>query len=230
VKTLAPLAVVAVAGFLNTYPTAAEDQFQYREYALRSSLAAVAHTSGANAADAKTLHERPAKIQELGWRAPYSASDAVGVDPVRDILLAFYDDQLYRVVVTYERTRIEGLTDADLIESLSTVYGAPLLATRKAAGAASSGVDVPPDMILVARWEKGDSSVMLIRAMFSPGLQLILTSHALNARARLAIAQAVRLDEREAPQRELDNRKRDAAALATAQSKARVQNKAAFRP
>jgi hypothetical protein len=154
----------------------------------------------------------------------------VGVDPVRDILFAFHDDQLYRVVVTYERTRTEGLTDADLIESLSTVYGAAPLINRRSARAASSGVDVPSDMILVARWEKGDSSVMLTRATFSPGLQLILTSHALNARARTAIAQAVRLDEREAPQREIDDRKRDAAALATAQSKARVQNKAAFHP
>lgn len=229
-KILAPLAVVAVALFFNAHPTGAEDQLQYREYALRSSLAAVVQTSGADAAEAKTLHERPAKIQELAWRAPYSASDAVGVDPVRDILLSFYDDQLYRVVVTYERTRIEGLTDADLIESLSTVYGAPLLANRKSARAASSGVDVPSDMTLVARWEKGDSSVMLIRAMFSPGLQLILTSHALNARARTATAQAVRLDEREAPQRDIDDRKRDAAAIATAQSKARMQNKPAFRP
>jgi len=228
VKTVSRLAVVAVALFLNAHPISAEDPLRYREYALQSSVAVVAQTSGTRVVDAKTLHERPAKIQELKWRTPYAATDAVGADPVRDILFSFYDDQLYQVVVTYERTRIDGLTDADLIESLSTVYGSPAL--TKGARGASSGVDVPPDAVMVARWDKGDSTVVLIRGTFSPGLQLILTSNALNTRARTAIANAIRLDEREAPQREINERKRDAAAVTAAQAKARLQNKAAFRP
>ena len=95
---------------------------------------------------------------------------------------------------------------------------------------ASSGIDMPSDTVMVARWEGTDSSVVLIRGIFSPGLQLILTSKALNTRARAAIANAIRLDANEAPQREIDERKRNAAAATALQSRARAQNKTAFRP
>jgi hypothetical protein len=225
-----PARIVAFALVSTAGVASAEDQLRYREYALQSSLAVVAQTSGTPAATAKTLHERPAKIQELKWRTPYAATDAMGADPVRDILFAFHDDQLYQVLVTYERSRVEGLTDADLIESLSTVYGAPVLRSSTGARAASSASDIPSDTVLVARWEGADSSAVLVRGTFSPGLQLILTSTALNTRARAAIANAIRLDANEAPQREIDERKRHAVAATALQSKARVQNKAAFRP
>jgi hypothetical protein len=66
---------------------------------------------------------------------------------------ALHVDQLYQVLVTYERSRVEGLTDADLIESLSTVYGAPLLRSSTGARAASSGIDIPSDTVMVARWD-----------------------------------------------------------------------------
>lgn len=225
-----PALVVAFALISNAGVVSAQDQLRYRGYALQSSLAVVAETSGTSAATAKTLHERPATIQQLTWHPPYAAADAMGADPVRDILFAFYDDQLYQVLVTYERSRVEGLTDADLIESLSTVYGPPVLRSSTGARAASSGIDIPSDTVMVARWEGTDSSVVLIRGIFSPGLQLILTSKALNTRARAAIANAIRLDANEAPQREIDERKRNAAAATALQSRARAQNKTAFRP
>ena len=222
--------IVAFALVSNAAVASAQDQLRYRGYALQSSLAVVAETGGTPAATARTLHERPAKIQELTWRSPYAATDAMGADPVRDIRFAFHDDQLYQVLVTYEHSRVEGLTDADLVESLSTVYGAPALRSSTGARAASSAIDIPSDTVMVARWEGTDSSVVLIRGTFSSGLQLILTSNALNTRARAAIANAIRLDADEAPQREIDQRKRNAAAATALQSKARAQNKAAFRP
>ncbi|MGH9345864.1 MAG: hypothetical protein ACRD26_01225 [Vicinamibacterales bacterium] len=43
---------------------------RYRVYVLGSSLDSVITASGVRAASAKTLHERPAVIQELEWRAP----------------------------------------------------------------------------------------------------------------------------------------------------------------
>jgi len=49
-------------------------------------------------------------------------------------------------------------------------------------------------------------------------------------RARAAITEAVRLDTQEAPQRELDSRKKEVADARVASEKARVINKAAFRP
>lgn len=222
--------LLVVCGLLSSADLlSAEDQLRYREYALGASLAAVAHTSQTPVTEAKTLHERPARIQELKWRAPYVATDAIEADPVRDILFTFYDDQLYQVVVTYERTRVEGLTDSDLIESLSTVYGPPVL-PRRNARAGPYAADVSSDTVTVARWERPDSSLVLLRGTFSPGLQLILTANALNARARTAIASAIRLDASEAPQREIAEQKRRAAAATAGEAKARAQNKATFRP
>ena len=58
----------------------------------------------------------------------------------------------------------------------------------------------------------------------------MLTSKALNARARTAITSAIRLDASEAPQRAIDEQKKRAAAATAGEAKARAQNKATFRP
>ena len=79
--------------------------------------------SGLREADTRTSHERPARIQELEWRAPYSRSGSGKADPVHDVQFSFYDDQLYQMVVAYDRERMEGLTDTDVIESLTAAYG-----------------------------------------------------------------------------------------------------------
>ena len=60
----------------------AQDLSRYRAYALESNLALVSASSGARPTDVKTLHERPASIQELQWRAPYLGSRDTLVDPV----------------------------------------------------------------------------------------------------------------------------------------------------
>jgi hypothetical protein len=63
---------VAAVGLLFTGPVAsAQDLSRYRSYALESSVESVIAANGARAADVKTLHQRPARIQELEWRAPY---------------------------------------------------------------------------------------------------------------------------------------------------------------
>jgi hypothetical protein len=210
--------------------TAREDLLRYRSYALESSLASIAQASQTPAAEARTLHERPAKIQQLKWRTPYVSPGAVGADPVRDIVFNFLDDQLYQMVVTYEGSRVEGLTDADLIESLSTTYGQPMITNDRLARSTSPGLNLPSEAVVIARWNTETSSLMLVRGTFSPGLQLVVTANPLYARARAATDEAARLDVGEAPQREADRRKKEAEAASEAQAKARLQNKAAFRP
>lgn len=224
-------AVLTGGMLINAQSGFGEDQFRYREYALGTSVAVVSQASGTAVTEARTLHERPAKIQTLRWRAPYRPLDATRVDPVRDILFNFADDALYQIVVTYESTRVEGLTDSDLIDVLSASYGEPALVSKGVvARSTSPGVELPSDTVVVARWDTAEASVTLIRSMFSTGVQLVLTSKPLATAARTAITEAGRLDTREAPQQELDARTRQAAAAAAAQAKARAQNKAAFRP
>jgi hypothetical protein len=223
------LFVVAVASIvvLSGSRLGAQELSRYRDYALESSVTSVATISLARESETRTLYERPAKIQQLEWRAPYVPSGTEMADPVHDVLFSFCDDQLYQVVVTYDRDRMEGLTTADVLASLSATYGVP---GRKAAGPSAVPIDLPPDTIVVARWEDAASLVILTRGSYSPQFQLMLISKALNTRARAAIKQALRLDTQEAPQRERDQRKKESADALAASQKARVVNRAAFRP
>jgi hypothetical protein len=206
----------------------AQDVSRYRAYALESSLDSVVAASGARAVDAKTLHERPATIQELEWHAPYVDSRNTPADPVREISFTFYNDALYQVIVNYDRDRTEGLANSDIVDSLSAVYGAPTLASPRTR--TSPPVEALPDSIVVARWENADSVVTLMRGSYTPDFQLILVSKSLSARARTAVREAVRLDAIEAPRREAAQRKTEAGEASAARDKTRIANKAAFRP
>jgi hypothetical protein len=222
----------AVASFvilLGLQPLAAQKPFQYRDYALGSSVMAIVKTGNVREDAVKTLHERPARIQELEWRAPYVSSGTQMADPVRDILFSFYDDQLYQVVVTYDRDRMDGLTNDDVIESLSSIYGLPLLRHANAPKSAAAA-DSSTESAVVAQWEDAATAVTLSRDTYSPQVHLVLVSKTLNPRARAAIKEAIRLDTVEAPKREQDQRTKEVADARVASQKARVVNKAAFKP
>ena len=220
--------VIAVGLILGGQSAVAQDLSRYRAYVLESSLESVVAASGARAADAKTLHERPATIQQLEWRAPYVDSRNTLADPVREISFSFYNDALYQVVVNYDRDRTEGLTNGDIVESLSAAYGVPTRASARAR--MSPPAEVLPDSIVLARWENADSLVTLVRGSYTPEFQLILVSKPLSTRARSAVREATRLDAIEAPRREAEQRKKEAGDASAAREKTRIANKAAFRP
>jgi hypothetical protein len=219
--------VVAVSLVLGGQMASAQEIFRYRVYALESSLDSVIVASGARAADAKKLYERPATIQELQWRAPYALSGDTLADPVREIAFTFYNDALYQVIVSYDHARTEGLTNNDIIESISAAYGLPALATARTR--TSPPVDAFPDSMVIARWETAESLVTLIRGSSTPEFQLILISKPLSTRARSAIREAVRLDAIEAPRQESEQRRKEAGDASAARDQTRVTNKAAFR-
>jgi hypothetical protein len=221
------LAVASLAITLGGQPLTAQSLSRYRTYALESSVASIVKTSGAAEGDLKTLHERPARIQQLEWRAPYVPTERVVADPVRTVVFSFYDDQLYQVVVTYERDRMEGLTNADLIEAIGAAYGTLPLHTTSAA---SPPLDIPADSEVVARWDGGASVLSLVRGAYSREFQLVLISKQLSQQARSAIKEALRLDVQQAPQREVDRRTKELADARISDEKARAKNKAAFRP
>jgi hypothetical protein len=220
--------VIAVGLILGGQLAFAQDVSRYRAYVLESSLESVVAASGARAVDAKTLHERPATIQAMEWRAPYVDSRNAPADPVREISFTFYNDALYQVIVNYDRDRTEGLVNSDIVESLSAVYGAPTLASARTR--TSPPVEAFPESIVVAQWESADSLLTLVRGSYTPEFQLILVSKSLSARARTAVREAVRLDAIEAPRREAAQRKTEAGEASAARDKTRIANKAAFRP
>jgi hypothetical protein len=221
------LTLVSLGVVFSTPNVVAQSLSRYRAYALESSPTSIVKASGAREADLKTLHDRPARIQELEWRAAYVSPGKAVPDPVRSILFTFFDDQLYRMVVTYDHDRMEGLTDSDVLESVSAAYAAlPMQAQANP----TVSLDMPANTTVVAQWDDGSSMLSLVRAGYSREFQLILISKPLSARARTAAREALRLDTKEAPQRELDQRNKALADIRVAQEKARTVNKAAFKP
>jgi len=150
-------------------------------------------------------------------------------DPVQRMVFSFYDDQLFRVVISYDRRRTSGLTDPDMIEALSATYGAALLLPSAnlpvLTGPLASDLGAP-----IAQWGDVDYSVGLYRSSFAPEFRVVFTSPRLDALARTASAEAIRLDEREAPQHEIERRQKEAEETRALQEKARVANKATFTP
>lgn len=225
------LTVVALGLVFSTHALEGQDRSRYRDFQLGSDLPSVSALTKVAASDAKTIHQRPAVIQELVWRQPYfvSGSTAPRNGPVRQIVFSFYNDQLSKMVVDYDHDRTAGMTDADMIEAIPTAYGPPLkpAATKTRAGASQveEGSGTP-----VARWGDADYSVVLYRSSSASGFRVIVASPRLEALARTADAQAIRLDEREAPQREIARQKKEGQDTRVSQGKARLANKAAFRP
>jgi len=202
----------------------------YREFQLGGDVASVSALTGVAVSEAKVIHERPAVMQDLEWRPPYVTSGAgvLPADPVQQIVFSFYDDQLFRLVIDYDRNRTEGMRDADMIEAISSAYGSPSKVPQKSRVAASQLAQESGTR--VARWGDLDYSVVLYRSTYGTGFRMIVTSLRLEALARTAEAQALRLDERDAPRREIARQKKEADDTRAAQEKARLSNKAGFRP
>jgi len=225
------LTVTALGLVLFTHALQGQNPVRYRDFQLGSDLPSVSALAGVAASEAKTIHQRPAVIQELEWRPPYfvSGSSAPQTDPVHQIVFGFYNSQLSKILVDYDHDRTAGMTDADMIEALSTVYGPPLKPDVKKSRAVTSRVEEESGT-LVGRWGDTDYSVVLYRMSYASTLRIIVTSTRLEALARTAEAQAIRLDEREAPQREIARQKKEVEDTRVSLEKSRTANKAAFRP
>ena len=218
-----------VAVSLLSGPTVfAQDLSSYRDFVLESSVDTVAAASGVRATEAQTLHTRPAKIQELQWRAPYVNPASAAADPVHDVAFTFFNDALYQVVVTYNRDRTQGLTNDDIIQSLSASYGAPGLKSAITRTGLPAGALL--ENTVLAQWNTAVSSLTLLRDTYSPEFQLVLSSKPLTTRAQSAIREAIRLDALDAPRLEAEQRKKEVDETDAARDKTRSTNKGAFRP
>ncbi len=205
----------------------AADFAVYRGFAFGSSVEAAAKLAGTKMSGVRTVHVRPARIEEFDWEpGAYSQVDSAKFGSVRDGLLRFYNGQLFQIVVTYDRQRTEGMSAADMIDSISATYGA---ATRPT-------VEVPMKSIygevtrVLARWENPGYLYDLVRTGDQTSFALILRSKQLDSLATDAIVAAEKLDAKEAPERaDALQRKLDAEAR-IALEKARATNKSSFRP
>jgi len=165
-------------------------------------LDSLAKQTNVKPSEAKMLHQRPAMIQELWWQRSL-ASPSPETDPVREVIFSFYNGELFRMVVNYDRYRTEGLTDADMIGAISAKYGIATRPTAEIVSFSSSQVYNDSEKVL-ARWEDAQYSFNLFRFAYRPTFGMVLFSKRLDALAQAAVVEAIWLDEQEAPQREVE--------------------------
>ncbi len=217
---LIPASAPAVAGM---------DLSRYRNFQFGETLPALAKQAGLELSEVKLIHERPAVIQELEWPVWLGTGSALQTDPVRTILFNFYNGELFRIVINYDRDETEGLTSRDMIEAISVKYGTP---TRLAA----TKMAVPPTQVdyesetLIARWEDSQYSFSLYRSAFQRTYEMTALSKKVDALARAATAQSNQLDAQTAPQREIQRQQSEDEKNREALEKDRQLNKSNFRP
>jgi len=210
---------------------ASQDLSQYRDVPFGSTVASVAAMTHTSPDAVKVVHQRPSLIQELRWRPQYALGRPAGrIDPAQEITFRFFDDQLFAITVVYEARLVDGLTNADIIEAVSAVYG-----TATLTGAASRGpVQPPPGAIngstAIASWQSADYQFTLMREVYPATFRLIGVSKALEPLARTAETEAARLDTQDAPRREAERALAEADRRAAAEDKTRATNKSEFRP
>jgi hypothetical protein len=206
---------------------AAAELSRYREFDLGSSVAAVIAVTQTADRDLKTIHSRPALLQDLMWQPRYmSGSPVADRGSINEIAFNFVDDQLFRMTVNYDRSKTSGLTNADMIAALTDVYGpasAPTVAPR--------GRDETAHLVTVlAQWQQADTQIVLQRIDYNETFSLVITSLPLEAIARKARTTALMLDAREAPAREAADAKKRAEDQRAAEEQARTANKKVFKP
>jgi hypothetical protein len=202
----------------------AQDLSKYRTFSLGTNLATVLKHTDQKLADVKVIHDRPVLIQELTWWPPNLPGTPFRSDTVEQILFTFYNGALYKISVTYDRASTEGLTAEDMVKSISTKYGPPTNIALEIDSGTNDRYEVKQK--LVASWEDSQYSFDLVRSSFSDVFGLVIYSKRVNAEAELAIAEAVKLDEQEVPQREAERQKKQIDDLEVARQK----NQKSFHP
>lgn len=207
-------------------PKVSPDLSRYRNFQFGMTVPEIAKLAGVEASTVRVVHSRPAIIQELEWQPRDFARSSPQADSVNGVLFTFYNGELFRIVINYDSYKTEGMTVDDMVEVISSVYGP---ATKPAAGITVSTSEVYNDKeAVIARWEDLQYSFNLFHSSYKPTFGVIAFSKKLDARARTAVAEAIRVDEREAPQREIERQKKQAADDRAAQEKARALNKPKF--
>src|SRR5207245_5710382 len=163
----------------------AQDLSKYRHFTLGMSLTRLLERTSQKMADVKLIHGRPTLVQEVNWWPPSLPGASFQSDTVEQILFSFYNGELYKMSVTYDRTSTEGLTAEDMVKSISAKYGPATNVALEIDSAKNDRYDVRQKP--VASWEDAQYSFNLARSS-TDHLGLIIYSKRVNAEAELGIA------------------------------------------
>jgi hypothetical protein len=194
-----------------------QDLSRYRDFSLGMSLPELSGLVDLEPLQTNLIQNRPAVIQELTWWPRESSGSSLQVDTVLQVFFTFYNGELYRILVTYDRDATLGLTAEDMVQAISTKYGTP---TRPA-----GEISFPTNELyrstqkVIARWEDSQYSINLVRSRFLNSFVLAMFSKRLNAQADAAIAKSIKLEGQEDPQKEIDRQKKETHELEAARQK-----------
>ena len=209
-RSLLASSLTIVVILLSILQAHAQDLSTYRNFSFGTTVADLCKQIDQNPATVAVLHERPALIQELTFWPPQPYSSLRPAEPLEQILFSFYDGALYRMLMTYDTSATKGLTDEDMIRIVSAKYGT---ATRP-----DAVVNFPMNPSykttekVIARWEDSQYSLDLFRSS-GDTFAIVMFKKQLDAQAGVSIAESVKLEQEEAPQKEAARAKKNAADL-----------------
>jgi hypothetical protein len=187
--------------------THAQDLSKYRNFSFGMTLDDISRQIDAKPADVASIHQHPALIQELTWWPPQPYGSSRPAEPVGQLRFSFYNGALYRMLVTYDDTAIKGLTDEDMIRVVSTKYGTP---TRPVADLTfPTNPSYHATEKVIARWDDSRYSANLFRSS-SGTFAVLMFAKQVDAQAGVSIAESVKLEQQEAPQKEANRTKKAA--------------------
>lgn len=223
-KTMRSACLCFVVLLLTAPMLRAQDFSKYRNFSLGTNLAAVLKHTDQRLLDVKATHDGSLLFQELTWRPANGIGVSYRSESVDELVFSFYKGELYKMVVNYDRASTEGLTADDMVKSISAKYGPATSVALEIDAAANEPYTVRGKP--VASWEDSQYSLNLVRSSFSTAFQLIIYSKRVNAEADAALAQTVKVDELEAPQKAIERQKKEADAIELTRQK----NQKSFRP
>ncbi len=201
-----------------------QDLSKYRDFPFGMSVADLSKQVELKPLQTKLIHKRPSVIQELTWWPRESSGSSLQADSVWQVFFTFYNGELFRILVTYDRHATKGLTDEDMIRAISAQYGT---ATRPEAK-----ISFPTNELyrltekVIARWEDSEYSINLFRATSLNTFGLVLSSKRLDRLADASIAESVKLEGKEDLQQAIDRQKKETDDLEAARRK----NREVFHP
>lgn len=223
---IAVLLAAALLWFNLAAAAPAADLSQYRSLQFGADLATVAKQASLDPSQAKTIHDRPAVLQDLKWRPqPLGASSQP--EAVEEVVFSFCEGKLFRITVQYDRRETEGLTAGDLVDAISLEYGPAAKLTATATVSPGSYSDREE---ILAQWQDSQYRFDLIRSSYGTSVRLVGVAKTLETSALAATLEAERLDDQEAPQRDAARLASESQAAKVKLEKARLLNKATFRP
>jgi hypothetical protein len=206
----------------------AQNLLKYRDFEFGMNVEAVLKQTKMDAASAKTTYAVPDLIQTLQWNRQGYFSPAGETDPVRSLRFDFYNNQLFKIVATYNARQLEGMTASDLIEAISKVYGSASSTDETILVSPYTGYEDRQKVL--ARWENGEATFSLFRSSSGGEFGLVGSSKKLDGTALLSMKEAQRLDVLAAPQREIERRQKLDEERRAQEEKARTVNIPNFHP